>query len=260
MVTIRQSSHKLWKSGKTWKITKKSSLLGKIIEFEKTWLFMDKSWNFVKYLTKPPVARKLAVRHTSVRQLVFWLLVVSSFNYFNMHAWSIYKYAVDAAFRILLSLVKMLLKGEVRGGALNSHGNYIVDHRKPWNCVFEFLWEPWLGQKKHWPNLNLIERGFTGINMWSFSGEVRTACDIQVVVKGWAREAQHFMEVGKKAKIWNWYNEVPNLTQDTIWESDKNTRKHHTQGSQEVSPFQAGNHKAVRNRQGSRIKTYMKHK
>ena len=45
-----------------------------------------------------------------------------------MDAWSIYKHAVVAAFRILLSVVKMPLKGEVGGGALNSHGNYIVDH------------------------------------------------------------------------------------------------------------------------------------
>ena len=49
---------------------------------------------------------------------------------------------MHAAFRILLSVVKMLLKGEVGCGALNSHGNYIVDHGKSWNCVFEFLWEP----------------------------------------------------------------------------------------------------------------------
>ena len=28
------------------------------------------------------------------------------------------------------SVVKMLLKGEVGGHALNSHGNYIVDHGK----------------------------------------------------------------------------------------------------------------------------------
>ena len=33
-------------------------------------------------------------------------------------------------------------KGEVGGHALNSHGNYIVDGGKSWNCVFEFLWEP----------------------------------------------------------------------------------------------------------------------
>ena len=42
----------------------------------------------------------------------------------------------------MLSVVKMLLKGEVGGCALSSHGNCIVDHGKSWNCVFEFLWEP----------------------------------------------------------------------------------------------------------------------
>ena len=30
----------------------------------------------------------------------------------------------------MLSVVKMLLKGEVGGRGLNSHGNYIVDHGK----------------------------------------------------------------------------------------------------------------------------------
>ena len=33
---------------------------------------------------------------------------------------------------LMLSMVKMLLKGEVGGCALNSHGNYIVDHGKSW--------------------------------------------------------------------------------------------------------------------------------
>ena len=32
----------------------------------------------------------------------------------------------------MLSVVKMPLKGEVRGCALNSHGNYIVDHGESW--------------------------------------------------------------------------------------------------------------------------------
>ena len=41
--------------------------------------------------------------------------------------------------------------------------------------------------------------------------------------------------IGKNAKIRNRYNQVPHLTQDTIWERDKYTRKHHIQGSQEVS-------------------------
>ena len=60
----------------------------------------------------------------------------------------VYKHAVVAAFCVknfMLSMV-MLLKGEVGGCALNSHGNYIVDHgkslEKSWNCVFEFLSEP----------------------------------------------------------------------------------------------------------------------
>ena len=32
----------------------------------------------------------------------------------------------------MLSVVKMLIKGEVEGHALNSHGNYIVNHGKSW--------------------------------------------------------------------------------------------------------------------------------
>ena len=43
----------------------------------------------------------------------------------------------------MLSMVKMLLKGEVEGHALNTHGNYIVDHEKIVELGFEFLWEPW---------------------------------------------------------------------------------------------------------------------
>ena len=30
------------------------------------------------------------------------------------------------------------------------------------------------------------------------------------------------IKVGKKAKLWNRYNQVQHLTQDTVWESDKN--------------------------------------
>ena len=35
----------------------------------------------------------------------------------------------------MLSVVKMLLKGEVGGHALDSHGNYIVDHVETLNCI-----------------------------------------------------------------------------------------------------------------------------
>ena len=46
-----------------------------------------------------------------------------------MHAWSISMLLLlNSTF--MLSVVKLLLKGEVGDFALNSHGNYIVDHGK----------------------------------------------------------------------------------------------------------------------------------
>ena len=85
-------------------------------------------------MTKPPEARKLAVGHcptASVRQLVFWLLMVSSFNYFKMHAWPTNMLLLLHS-TFMLSVVKMMLKEEGGGRALNSHGNYIVGHGKSW--------------------------------------------------------------------------------------------------------------------------------
>ena len=63
------------------------------------------------------------------------------------------------------------------------------------------------------------------------------------------------MKVGKETKIRNQYNQVPHLTQDTTWESDKNKIKHHTQESQAVSPIPAGDHKAAMNRQENMTNT-----
>ena len=74
---------------------------------------------------KPPVARKLAVR-----RLVFWLLVVSSFNYFKLHEWSTCIPHLLLHSTFMLSVVKMLLKQEVGSRELKSHGNYIVDPGK----------------------------------------------------------------------------------------------------------------------------------
>ena len=59
----------------------------------------------------------------------------------------------------------------------------------------------------------------------------------------------YLLKVMKKAKIREQFNQVPCLTQDTTWKSDKNTRKNYIQESQEVIPFPAGNQKAARNRQ-----------
>ena len=75
---------------------------------------------------KPPVARKQAVGHCCVRELIFWLPVASSLIYFKMHAWSTSMLLLHSTF--MLSVVKMLLKGEVGACILKSHGNYIVDH------------------------------------------------------------------------------------------------------------------------------------
>ena len=48
-----------------------------------------------------------------------------------MHAWSTSMLLLlHSAF--MHSVVKMLLKGEVGGCALNSNGNYIVDHGISW--------------------------------------------------------------------------------------------------------------------------------
>ena len=95
-------------------------------------------------MTKPPVVRKLAVGHLCVGQLVFWLLVVSSFNDFKMHACSISMLLLHSAY--MLSVVKLMLKGEVGICALNIHGNYIADHGKAWKNhgigFLNFCWNP----------------------------------------------------------------------------------------------------------------------
>ena len=58
------------------------------------------------------------------------------------------------------------------------------------------------------------------------------------------------MKVRKEAKIRIRYNQLTHLTQDTTWESNKNTINI-TNMSQEVSTFPAGDHKATRNRHDS---------
>ena len=64
--------------------------------------------------------------------------------------------------------------------------------------------------------------------------------EIRQIILNPANPTYPYTKVRKKAKIRNQYNHVPHLTQDTIWESDKISSKHHTQESQESSPFPAG--------------------
>ena len=58
-------------------------------------------------------------------------------------------------------------------------------------------------------------------------------------------------KVSKGAKIWNRYNQVPHLTQDTNGKMT-NSQLDTTNESQEVSPFPAGDHKAHINRRAQR--------
>ena len=75
-------------------------------------------------------------------------LATSGFKFqLFQNACLVYKHAYLNTLLILhstfmLSMVKMSLKREVRCSALNSHGNYIFDHGKSWNCIFEIMWEP----------------------------------------------------------------------------------------------------------------------
>ena len=58
-------------------------------------------------------------------------------------------------------------------------------------------------------------------------------------------------KVSKGAKIRDWYNQVPHLTQDTNGKVT-NSQLDTTNESQEVSPFPAGDHKAHINRRAQR--------
>ena len=51
------------------------------MEFEKARIIMEKSWNFVKKLTKPPVARKQAVRHAKLACLTASFLATGGLKF-----------------------------------------------------------------------------------------------------------------------------------------------------------------------------------
>ena len=80
---------------------------------------------------KPPVVRKLAV--TCVSDSIY-----SAYCWFQVLIISKCKHGLSTSMLLLLHsafmlrVVKMLLKEEVGGSALNSHVNYIADHGKSW--------------------------------------------------------------------------------------------------------------------------------
>ena len=73
---------------------------------------------------------------------------------------------------------------------------------------------------------------------------------ISVYLKEWI-VWDSILEVRKGAKITNQYNQVPNLTQDTNGKV-KNSQLDSTSESQEVSPFQACDHRVKINRRVQR--------
>ena len=73
---------------------------------------------------------------------------------------------------------------------------------------------------------------------------------ISVYLKEWI-VWDSILEVCKGAKIKNRYNQVPHLTQDTNGKV-KNSQLDSTSESQEVSPFQACDHKVKINRRVQR--------
>ena len=93
--------------------------------------------------------------------------MVSSFNYFKIFAWSVYKDDVVAAFRIYAQRGEDAAKsGGWRLCALNSHGNYISDHGKSWKnhgiVFFNFCGNP---ASCHRSNFSLAFQSEAPINM-----------------------------------------------------------------------------------------------
>ena len=54
----------------------------------------------------------------------------------------LFKYIIVAAFHIYAQHGEDAAEREVGGHALHSHGNYIVDYEKSWNCVLNFCGNP----------------------------------------------------------------------------------------------------------------------
>ena len=79
-------------------------------------------------------------------------------------------------------------------------------------------------------------------------------CLFHILIKyNWSQ----LFKVRKMAKVKKRYNQVPHLTHDTTWESNKNTINIINK-SQEVSPFPAGDHKAAMDRRESMRNTRRK--
>ena len=79
----------------------------------------------------------------------------------------------------MLILVRMLLKGEFGGGALNSHGNYIVDHGKSWkNHGIVFL--------NFCGNPDMTKKMLSGPLLTEFSGSAHLMASQMSIIMTWS--------------------------------------------------------------------------
>ena len=92
------------------------------MEFEKNRIIMEKSWNFVKYYGKTTTCQKTSCRPTAS------FLATGGIQVLIISKCMVYKHAFLLHSAFMLSVVKLLLKGEVGVCTLNSYGNCIVDH------------------------------------------------------------------------------------------------------------------------------------
>ena len=109
---------------------------------------MEKSWNFVYVFEETTSIQKTSCQtHTtcvSDREFsgYWWFQVLIIANCMHGLQACLFKYITVAAFCIYLSVVKMLLKGEVGGHALNIMEITLLIMENHGIVFFEFLWEP----------------------------------------------------------------------------------------------------------------------
>ena len=143
---------------------------------KKTWIIMEKSWDFVK---------KFDVTSSTNVCLTASFLATGGFKaWLFKNACMVYKPAyfntlLLLLFTFMLRLVKMLLK---RG-----FGWWWKIIEKAWNCVFEFLWEPWCMY------LMTVPQIYSSTKTWERSGSV---------VECWGREATGWSFTGFTA-LWS---------------------------------------------------------
>ena len=97
-------------------------------------------------------------------------------------------------------------------------------HREKWTT------HPLLGGKLTGGNSGLLHWYLTtSENVYTYLLHDSVSSQKASILTVYLREKNSLLEVKTKTKIRNLNNQIPPLTQDTISESDKNTRKHQIQ-------------------------------